>query len=42
MQEKDMVNDILNGTKASINSYTKAITECANQQLKKYITTIKK
>lgn len=34
MQEKDMVSDILCGTKASIDSYTKAITECANQQLR--------
>ncbi len=34
MQEKDMVSDILTGTKASIDSYTKAITECANQQLR--------
>ena len=34
MQEKDMVSDILAGTKASINNYTKAITECANQQLR--------
>jgi spore coat protein CotF len=34
MQEKDMVSDILSGTKASIDSYTKAITECANQQLR--------
>ncbi|NMA85938.1 MAG: spore coat protein [Tissierellia bacterium] len=34
MQEKDMVSDILAGTKASIDSYTKAITECANQQLR--------
>ena len=34
MQEKDMVSDILTGTKASIDSYTKAITEFANQQLR--------
>jgi spore coat protein CotF len=34
MQEKDMVSDILCGTKSSIDSYTKAITECANQQLR--------
>jgi len=34
MQEKDMVSDILGGTKASINNYTKAISECANQQLR--------
>ena len=34
MQEKDMVMDILCGTKASINSYTKAIVETSNQQLR--------
>lgn len=34
MQEKDMVNDILSGTKASIDSYTKAIQECSCQQLR--------
>lgn len=34
MQDKDMVNDILAGTKASINSYTSAIEETANQQLR--------
>lgn len=34
MKEKDMVSDVLAGTKASIDSYTKAITECANQQLR--------
>ncbi|NLJ78143.1 MAG: spore coat protein [Tissierellia bacterium] len=34
MQEKDMVSDALAGTKASIDSYTKAVTECANQQLR--------
>ena len=34
MHEKHMVSDILSGTKASIDSYTKAITECANQQLR--------
>ena len=34
MQEKDMVNDILSGTKASIDSYTKAIQECSSQQLR--------
>ncbi|HSH36850.1 spore coat protein [Schnuerera sp.] len=34
MQEKDMVNDAITTTKASIDSYTKAITECANQQLR--------
>ena len=34
MQEKDMVNDAITTTKSSIDSYTKAITECANQQLR--------
>ncbi len=34
MQEKDMVNDILSGTKASIDCYTKAIQECSSQQLR--------
>ncbi len=34
MQEKDMVNDILSGTKASIDSYTKAIQECSCQELR--------
>lgn len=34
MQDKDMVNDILAGTKASINSYTHAIMESSNQQLR--------
>ena len=34
MQEKDMVNDALGATKASIDCYSRAITECANQQLR--------
>lgn len=34
MCEKDMVMDILSGTKASIGSYAKIITECANQNLR--------
>lgn len=34
MQEKDMVADILTGAKASIDSYTRAISECENQQLR--------
>ena len=41
MQEKDMVSDILGGTKASINNYTKAITECANQQLRSTLTQLR-
>lgn len=34
MQEKDMVNDAINTTKASISCYQTAITECANQELR--------
>lgn len=34
MQEKDMVLDILSGTKASIGNYAKVITECGNQNLR--------
>ncbi|GFN34577.1 spore coat protein [Tepidimicrobium xylanilyticum] len=34
MQERDMVNDAITTTKASIEMYNKAITECANQQLR--------
>lgn len=34
MQEKDMVLDVLNGTKASIGNYTKVITECCDQNLR--------
>lgn len=34
MQEKDIVGDVLSSTKASIDTYSKAITECANQQLR--------
>lgn len=34
MQDQDMVNDILSGTKASISTYTTAITECSNQELR--------
>ncbi len=34
MQEQDMVNDILSGSKASIDSYTKAIQECSCQPLR--------
>ncbi|MCL2351989.1 MAG: spore coat protein [Firmicutes bacterium] len=35
MQEKDMVLDILSGTKASIGSYAKVITETSDQNLRK-------
>ncbi|WP_353093366.1 spore coat protein [Tissierella praeacuta] len=41
MQERDIVNDILAGTKASINSYTTAIMECSNQQLRTTLQTLR-
>lgn len=41
MQEKDIVNDILAGSKASINCYTTAIQECANQQLRSTLQTLR-
>jgi len=34
MQEKDMVNDILGGTKASLGNYTKMIVECSCPNLR--------
>lgn len=34
MNEKDMVLDILSGTKAGIAGYAKAIVECSNQNLR--------
>ncbi|MCL2406481.1 MAG: spore coat protein [Defluviitaleaceae bacterium] len=34
MHEKDMVFDVLSGTKASLASYAKVITECDNSQLR--------
>lgn len=34
MQERDMVLDVLNSTKASIGSYAKVITETADQNLR--------
>ena len=34
MNEKDMVLDILTGTKASIGGYAKVIVECADQNLR--------
>lgn len=34
MQERDMINDAITTTKASLEMYNKAITECANQQLR--------
>ncbi|WMM23765.1 spore coat protein [Tissierella sp. MB52-C2] len=41
MQERDIVNDILGGTKASINCYTTAIQECSNQQLRSTLQTLR-
>ena len=41
MQERDIVNDLLVGTKASINSYTTAIQECSNQQLRSTLQTLR-
>lgn len=41
MQDQDMVNDILAGTKASISTYTTAITECSNQQLRSTLQTLR-
>lgn len=41
MKEQDIVNDILEGTKASINAYTTAITECSNQQLRSTFQTLR-
>ncbi len=34
MQEKDMVMDVLSGTKASLGSYAKVISECCDQNLR--------
>ena len=34
MQEKDMVNDILSGVKASLGMYAKTIVECNDTQLR--------
>ncbi len=41
MQERDIVNDLLAGTKASINTYTTAIMECSNQQLRSTLQTLR-
>lgn len=41
MQEKDIVLDILSGSKASIGSYTKSITECSNPQLRSTLQTLR-
>ncbi len=34
MQEKDMVMDVLSGTKASLGTYAKTIAECCDQNLR--------
>lgn len=34
MQERDMVNDVLNMTKSGLTEYTRAIGECNNQNLR--------
>jgi len=41
MREQDIVYDVLSGLKASISSYTTAITECSNQQLRSTIQTLR-
>ncbi len=35
MQEKDIVNDVLSQTKASMGNYAKVISECSDQNLRK-------
>lgn len=34
MKERDMVSDVLSGTKASMSTYTNAIAECSNPTLR--------
>ena len=41
MQERDIVNDLLAGSKSSINSYTTAIQECSSQQLRSTLQTLR-
>lgn len=41
MKDQDIINDILAGTKASISTYTTAITECSNQQLRSTLQTLR-
>lgn len=41
MQERDIINDLIAGTKASINAYTTAIQECSNQQLRSALQTLR-
>lgn len=41
MRDQAIVNDILNGTKASINTYTSAIQECVNPTLRSELQTLR-
>lgn len=41
MRDQDIVNDVLNGTKASINTYTSAIQECVNPTLRTTLQTLR-
>jgi spore coat protein CotF len=41
MDEKDMVNDILSMTKASLTGYAKAISECSNKDLRQTLQQIR-
>ncbi len=41
MTEKDMVSDVLSGTKASLSDYTTAISECSNKSLKNALTQLR-
>lgn len=41
MREQDIVNDVLEGTKASINSYTHGIMEASSQQLRSTLQTLR-
>lgn len=41
MQDREIINDLLGGTKASINCYTTAIVECSNQQLRNALQTLR-
>lgn len=41
MEEKYMVNDILNGVKSELTSYQTAIAECANMQLRQTLQQIR-
>nr|WP_132249982.1 spore coat protein [Natranaerovirga pectinivora] len=41
MQEKDMVNDALSQLKSSLTTYSTAISECDNQQLRQTLQQIR-